>query len=107
MHIFALFAQPVGFLVFLSKLRLSQHVARRLCLDLSKLVCAVRCNRERGHSTPAEWLEEADRIERAYERFGDRLPGALSEEVAALRARLSADAKVADLYATTCGWSIS
>ncbi len=35
-----------------------------------------------------EWLNEIDSIREHYERFGDRLPAALSEELKALEARL-------------------
>ena len=35
-----------------------------------------------------EWLREIDSIREHYARFGDRLPAALSEELAALEARL-------------------
>jgi phosphoenolpyruvate carboxykinase (GTP) len=39
---------------------------------------------------PAEWEREADFIEADYEKFGDRLPDALREELSALRERVAA-----------------
>lgn len=39
---------------------------------------------------PVEWEREADLIEADYEKFGDRLPAGLRDELAALRKRIAA-----------------
>jgi phosphoenolpyruvate carboxykinase (GTP) len=57
-------------------------------LELGGLSLAPEALRELLKVDRSEWLAETEDIAHHFERFGDRLPPALSAQLAALKARL-------------------
>ncbi|MCB1136746.1 MAG: phosphoenolpyruvate carboxykinase (GTP), partial [Chlamydiia bacterium] len=57
-------------------------------LDLSGLDVKQDALRELFHIDGAQWLEEVQKITKYYERFGDRLPKGIRQELANLERRL-------------------